>query len=74
VIVEDRSKRVKYPGTVKCRYCGEQLTHVEAKYGRVCSSDECQREDRDAEIERDEMARQAAQEDGYSRYGGGGNW
>ena len=58
----------------RCRYCGETLDALEAKYGRVCSSDECQKEDAEADRERDAMAREAAEQDGYSLYGGPGNW
>lgn len=52
----------------KCRYCGEPLTRLEAAYGRLCSSDECQREDQQAERERLEDAQERAREDGYERY------
>lgn len=58
--------------TRRCRYCG---TPTEVPYmgcTPVCDSDECNEEDRQAEIERDEMAREAAFEDGFSLYGGRG--
>jgi hypothetical protein len=56
----------------KCRYCGTGLSQFEARHGRVCGSDECNKEDAEAERDRDEMAREAAEQDGYSRYGGSG--
>jgi hypothetical protein len=55
----------------KCRYCGT-LTNIIAGYPPLCDSQECNEEDRQAEIERNEMAQEAAREDGYSLYGGSG--
>ena len=59
------------PKMKPCRYCGEMTTWVPG-YPPICDSPECNEEDRQAEIERNEMAREAAEQDGYSRYGGSG--
>lgn len=63
-----RSDAVNYPKPSKCRYCGEVLSANEARYGRVCSGDECQREDAERERDMAAAAEEAAREDGYARY------
>jgi hypothetical protein len=55
----------------RCRYCGTMTTVVPG-YPPLCDSDECNKEDRETEIERNEQAREAAFEDGFNRYGGSG--
>jgi hypothetical protein len=59
------------PKMKRCKYCGT-MTTVVAGYPPICDSPECNEEDRQTEIERDEMAREAAAADNYSRYGGSG--
>lgn len=56
----------------RCKYCGELTTAPPGFWPIVCDSDECNEEARQEEIERDEAAREAAFEDGFSLYGGSG--
>lgn len=56
----------------KCKYCGTLTESIPGWYHTVCDDPECNEEDRQAEIERAEEAREAAAMDGYSLYGGPG--
>ena len=56
----------------RCAYCGELTKPVPGYWTVVCDKDECNEEDREAEIARAEQARFDAEEDGYRRYGGPG--
>lgn len=60
----------------QCEYCGDDLGYTEDKYPGdpmvVCNKRECNREARyDAEA-RQADARERAEQDGYSLYGGSG--
>jgi hypothetical protein len=64
---------------VHCAWCGEDLGERPAGWSSrdidSCGNPECNRECRGMEREREEYAREAAEMDGYSRYGGsGGGW
>lgn len=67
------TKMPRLPKMQHCFNCGAE-TGVHVSYQgdlECCGKPECAKEERNAYREREESAREAAAEDGYSRYGGG---
>ena len=54
--------------TKPCKYCGVPVAGNFYGYPAICDSDECNEEDRQCEIETQENARWAAEDDDYSLY------
>lgn len=65
---------MKEPRKRYCFNCGEELGFYDPKFGDIdieaCGKEECLREERYARQSREAEARWAAEQDGYSLYGG----